>query len=95
MCQLSYVLWSFSKLGVKHPQLVDDITVALLPKMSPKFAHSMTVSCWSLAALNHYDSMTGVLLDAVAEVLITNVADFQAKVTLSQTLNINPKIPPR
>jgi len=79
MCQLSYVLWSFSKLGVKHPQLVDDITVALLPKMSPKFAHSMTVSCWSLAALNHYDSMTGVLLDAVAEVLITNVADFQAK----------------
>lgn len=78
--QLSYILWSFSKLGVHHPQLVDNITTAMLPKMDSRASHAMTISAWSLAVLKHYDSMTGVLLDAVAEVLISDVSAFRTKV---------------
>lgn len=80
MTQLSYILWSYGTLGVRYPQLFDCAITELLSQMNPGNSHELTISSWSFAAVHHYDAMTAVLLDAVAEVLISDVAAFGPKV---------------
>jgi len=77
--QLSYVLWSYAVLGVPFPRLFDHVTNSLLPHIDASNAHPLTICCWSFSAVRHYDSMTGVLLDAVAEVLISDTDAFDPK----------------